>query len=80
MIYKLTRAELKTRMASEFKEGDIIHVGKYYINIRYGNYTIPSLKTTVETEEGKILDCTAGLRGSWPYYIDNFIRRRKNEK
>jgi len=32
MLYKFTRVELKTKKASEFKEGDIIKTGIYYID------------------------------------------------
>lgn len=48
MLYKFTRKELKTKKASEFKEGDIIKTGIYYIHIKYkseiyGSYKTPSL-------------------------------------
>lgn len=72
-IYNFTRKELKTKNASDFKEGDIIKTGKYNIFIQYGPYKTPALKTYIETEAFKLLDCTPGL--SRPYYIDEFLHR-----
>ncbi|MCG3207271.1 MAG: hypothetical protein FOGNACKC_00871 [Anaerolineae bacterium] len=70
-----TREELKDRAAREFRDGDIIEVGKYIINIGYGEYRAP-LRTWVHTVDGKILDCwPAGARGACPYYINDFVGR-----
>lgn len=75
MLYKFTRQELKNRSAAQFKEGDAVKCGKYYIYIKYGKYDIPSLCTTVSTENS-LLD----LRLSkWPYYISGFVSRRLSE-
>lgn len=68
----LTRAELKSKKASDFKEGDLVFVSKYIIHIEYGPYPKP-LQSWVETTDGKILDSTPGVQGGWPYYIDAFI-------
>lgn len=35
MLYRFTRAELKTKNASDFKEGDVIKTGRYFIFISY---------------------------------------------
>jgi len=71
-ISRLTRQELKTRCPRDYADGDVIHVSKYLIHLKKsarGN----SLKSWVETIDGKILDCTPGTRGGWPYYIADFI-------
>ena len=77
-----TRSELKKLKASDLNHGDIVHVGKYFIYIRYRNwegtteYDIPALLSYVETESGKTLDCTPGSSsGFTPYYIDEFKSR-----
>ena len=72
MVHRLTRKELKNTKASNFDEGDIIQIGKYYIHIQYGQYKIP-LRTWVERENGKILGCTPGTKNGWPYFIADFI-------
>jgi hypothetical protein len=51
MMHIITRKELKNKVSREYKEGDCIRVGKYYIWIKYGQYDTPSLKTTVSTED-----------------------------
>jgi len=71
MKYNLTRKELKTRKASEFKEGDIIKTGRYYIYIKYGKYDRPSLCSYHERDDFKPCGCVPGC--DRPYYIDNFI-------
>lgn len=73
-----TRKELKNLKASDFKEGDMIDVLDkngdlvYTINISYGEYKRP-LKTTVVDKDYNTLNCTAGTKGGWPYYIADFI-------
>ena len=71
MVYKMTRKELKQRKASDFKEGDVIKTGKYYIYIKYGEYARPSLCSYIEREDFKPCGCTAGV--DRPYYIDDFL-------
>jgi len=73
--YEFTRAHLKTKNASDFKDGDIIKCGKYYINIKYGKYKRPSLCSFVEDRPYHPIDCTAGVKGGTPYYIDDFLGR-----
>ena len=77
-----SRQELKTMKASDYKHGDVIHVGKYYVNIQYGTYEepnrydIPSLCSYVELENGKKLNCAPGTSsGFTPYFIDEFKSR-----
>ena len=75
-LYNFTSKELRQIKASQFKEGDIIKVSKYYIHIKYGQYDIPSLMTWIEDENFKSIDCTpGGSRGFTPYYIDDFKSR-----
>jgi len=83
--YKLVicdRKELKTMKASNYKHGDVVRVGKYFIYIQYGTYEepdkydIPSLCSYVELENGKKLDCFPGSSaGFTPYFIDEFKNR-----
>ncbi len=79
MIYKLTRSELRQRKASDFKEGDIIKTGIYYVHIHYKSkdgkykYDKPSLCSYHEREDFKPCGCTPGA--DRPYYIDDFINR-----
>ena len=78
----LTKKELKTKCGIDFKEGDIVEVGKYLIHIEYGQYSIPSLKSWVENSEtGKKLSAwPAGCRGCWPYFIQEFLGRKPAEQ
>ena len=71
MRYNFTRAELKTKKASEFKEGDVIKTGIYYIYIKYGQYDRPSLCSYHQREDFKPCGCTPGC--DRPYYIDIFL-------
>ncbi len=80
MLKTCTRKELKEINASDFKEGDMIDVSKYTINISYGKkngkpkYKIPSLCSYIEiTETHRILDCIPGV--GRPYYINDFLNR-----
>ncbi len=74
MFYKHTRQELKSLKASDFKEGDVILCGKYYIHIEYGNYDKPGLKSFISNANThKIIGCTPGA--DRPYYLDNFLHR-----
>lgn len=80
MLTTVTRKELKNLKASDFKTGDLIDVVDdnnniiYTINIDYGIYKTP-LKTTVVDKNYKLLNCTAGTKGGWTYYIRDFIYR-----
>jgi hypothetical protein len=73
----VTRKELKNMKASDFKDGDCVQCGKYFIVIKYRSdsgweYDIPSLCSYVEVN-GRIIDCTPGIER--PYYIDDFLSR-----
>ncbi|MDD5022242.1 MAG: hypothetical protein PHR82_08980 [Endomicrobiaceae bacterium] len=70
MRYNKTRAELKNDGALNYKDGDVIKCGKYYIWIKYGDYKTPSLLTRVNTEETLIYLPLS----KWPQYISDFIR------
>lgn len=76
----VTRAELKNIKAVNFKEGDMVDVLDkngdviYTINISYGPYSVPLLKTTVSDKDYNLLGCTPGTKGGWPYYIADFIQ------
>ena len=73
MIISTDRASLKGMKASDFDDGDILVTKKYMINIRYGDYKRP-LGTYVEDRKThRILGCTPGTPGGWPYYIADFI-------
>jgi len=77
MLYNFTRAELKTKKASEFLERDIIRVGIYFVHIHYGSkdgkcvYRRPSLCSYHERADFKPCGCTPGV--DRPYFIDDFI-------
>jgi len=71
MIYQLNRQELKAKKASEFKEGDVIKTGRYYIFIKYGKYDTPALCSYHERDNFSPCGCTPGT--DRPYYIDNFL-------
>lgn len=83
-LFTYTKKELKPLKACDFKEGDIVDVCDdnqnilYTINISYGIYRRP-LKTTVTDKNYKLLCCTPGVRGGWPYYIADFIHKLENE-
>lgn len=74
-----TKKELKSLRAVDFKEDDMINVIDkngdviYTIPISFGIYTRP-LKTTVTDKNYKLLGCTPGTPGGWPYYIADFIQ------
>lgn len=78
MLKTVTRKELKSLKASDFKEGDCIKTGKYHIYIRYRDsnsgrsYDSPALCSFVEVND-RIIDCTPGVER--PYYIDDFLGR-----
>jgi len=76
-VYKITKKELKELFIEDFEEGDLIRVGDYLISVEYGQYSHPSLKTTV-SKDFQELGCTVGVRGGRPYFLDNFISKRKN--
>jgi hypothetical protein len=77
-LITVSRKELKNLKAVDFKEGDMVDVldknGEvvYTINISFGEYKRP-LKTTVNDKNYNMLNCTAGTKGGWPYYIADFI-------
>lgn len=69
MMHVLTRQEISKKKSSEFADGDCVKVGKYLIWIRYGQFSRPSLLTTVSTIE----DFRDMTMRKWPVYIANFI-------
>ena len=73
MRYELTRKQLKATNIMDFKDGDVVVCGKYFIQIRYKNheYTFsrPSLLTTVSTR----FDLRNLKISAQPYYIRDFI-------
>ena len=73
MKYNFTRKELKSKNASDFKEGDVIKVSRYYVSIKYGNYDSPALCSYHEDKDFKPCGCTPGC--DRPYYIDDFLNR-----
>jgi len=74
-FFKFTRQELKHKSARQFKEGDTVKCGKYYIHIRYGPYDTPSLMTRISTET----DLRDLYLHKWPYYIRYFVSRGLDE-
>ena len=75
-LYNIPTKAIRQMGASQFKEGDIIKVSKYYIHIEYGRYDIPSLETWIEDNNFRAMDCTPGSSyGFTPYYIDDFKNR-----
>lgn len=75
-FYCMASKDLRKLRASQFQEGDIIRVSKYYIYIKYGNFDTPSLCTWIEDENFKPIDCAPGSnKGFTPYYIDDFKKR-----
>lgn len=79
-VYKFTRKQLKAKKASHFKNGDMIRVGNYAIHIAYKSggrtHNTPTSFSWVEDYNTfKALDCTSGVRGGRPYYIDDFLHR-----
>ena len=75
-LYYMTPKDLRKLRASQFKEGDIIQVSKYFIHIKYGNFDTPALCTWIEDKNFKTIDCTPGSsKGFTPYYINDFKNR-----
>ena len=76
-FYHLTFKELRQLKASQFKEGDVIKTGIYFIHIHYKSrdglrqYKRPSLCSYHEREDFKPCGCTPGT--DRPYYIDDFL-------
>ena len=71
-----TPKELRKMKASDYKSGDVISCGNYYIYIEYGEYNIPALCTWIEDKQYRKIDCTPGSSyGFTPYYIDDFKGR-----
>jgi len=73
--YCFTRKELNNKSAMQFKDGDIIECGKYFVWIKYGNYTRPSLLTTVST----CYDLRDMKLCKQPQFIRDFIERDLEE-
>lgn len=77
MLYNFTRAELKNKKASDFKEGDVIKTGIYFIHVYYKtkdgkrSYDRPSLCSYHSREDFKPCGSTPGA--DRPYYIDTFL-------
>ena len=82
-FYRFTRKQLRSKKASDFKHGDEIEVSKYRIHIAYKRggmggmvWDSPSAFSWVEDAHTfQALDCTPGMQGGRPYYIDDFLNR-----
>ena len=73
MLYNLTRRELKEKNGIDFKQGDVIRVGNFEIEINYGGYDIPSLCSRVfDLNKMKYQDVV--FRQA---YISNFLHKHK---
>lgn len=73
-LYKFTRKQLKTKRGKDFKEGNIIKVSKYFIEIHYGkpDPKSPHWNSLVYTK-----DSIADLKlYQIPQYIKDFLERR----
>lgn len=75
MRYNFDRQELKNKSVRQFKEGDVIKCGKYFIWVKYGHYTTPTLLTTVNTK----YDLRDLQIYKQPCYIREFISRSLEE-
>ena len=73
MLYRFTRQKLKDKKATNFKEGDVIKTGNYYIFIKYGEFNTPALCAELSNKSLKKLDCVPGC--GRPYYIDDFLNK-----
>lgn len=78
-IYRVSKKDLKNMFIEDYKDRDMIIVdNKYTIRVMRGGYPHPSLMTQVsDYNTMKPLSATAGVRGGRPYFIDNFISKRK---
>jgi len=74
-LYIMTREELKNSSAEQFIDKDVVICGKYYIHIKYGDYSSPRILTDVNTRE----DLRNLPMSKHPHYIRDFIDRRKEE-
>lgn len=79
MFYEFSKKELKKLDASDFKDGDIISVGKYFIFIKYKNsdieYDRPSLLSFIELKDKPFDKLKYNVGTDIPYYIDDFLSR-----
>lgn len=75
MRHKFTRQELKNKSVRQFKEGDVIVCNNYFIWIKYGKYSLPSLLTVVSTK----YDMRDMRMHKQPQYIRDFIDRGLDE-
>jgi hypothetical protein len=83
LLFVVTPKELKTLNASAFEDHSCIYIQNektgeyiYNINLEKGEYKSFGLRSTVQnTNTYKLLGCTAGTPGGWPYYIADFIHR-----
>ena len=73
-MYILTRQELKNSCADNFKEGDVVVCGNYFIDIMYGDYEHANMMTKLTTR----YDLRYLKMSSHPQYIRNFIEKRVN--
>jgi len=77
----VTRKELKSLKASDFKSGDRIECRKYLLCIEYTSrdklhtYSTPMCSYIINMYTGEMLDCTPGVTGGRPYYINDFLGR-----
>ena len=67
----VTRKELKGMNATDYKNGDTIQVSKYLIEIEYGNFSKPSLRSKVfDLKLMRYQDVVFR-----PDYIDEFLHK-----
>jgi hypothetical protein len=71
MYYEFTRKELKQKKGTDFKQGDIIKVGNFEIEIDYGKFQKPSLCSRVfDIRRNKYQDVVFRQK-----YISDFLHR-----
>jgi hypothetical protein len=74
ILLTVSKDELKNMAASNYEEGTIIDCGKYSIEIIYGPYKNPALKSRIlNINTGKAIGCTPGV--DRPYFLDEFLHR-----
>lgn len=74
--YFVNKKDLKNLYIDDFKDGDWIIVGNYTIEVDRKGYKSASLGTKVRKDD-KYLNSTPGIQGGVPYFIDDFIGKRK---
>lgn len=79
MIYEFSKSQFKKNKASDFKDGDIISVSKYFIFIKYKNsdieYDRPALLSYIELKDKPFDKLKYNVGTDIPYYIDDFLSK-----